>query len=152
MQANALHHRSDSLSSGVTFLAILGSWLGFPVLDPLGGLLVAGLIGKQGFELLLSALGDLTDRGVEPEVREELARVLQGTLEALEGAEAPKGVTFRDLRGVKHGVAMIVDVTLLMPPGTTLAQAHAVEVQVVRALEESNKGVSAAMATREAQC
>jgi cation diffusion facilitator family transporter len=143
LQANALHHRSDSLSSGVTFLAILGSWLGFPVLDPLGGLLVAGLIGKQGFELLLSALGDLTDRGVEPEVREELARVLQETLDGLEAA-APQGVTFKELTGVKHGVAMIVDVTLCMPAGTTLQQAHEVELKVVRALEESNKGVSSA--------
>ncbi|PWO00718.1 hypothetical protein FA09DRAFT_314372 [Tilletiopsis washingtonensis] len=140
LEANALHHRSDSLSSGVTFLAILGSWLGFPVLDPLGGLLVAGLIGKQGFELLLSALGDLTDRGVEPEVREELARVLQETLDGLEAA-APQGVTFKELTGVKHGVAMIVDVTLCMPAGTTLQQAHEVELKVVRALEESNKGI-----------
>ncbi|KAI8138890.1 hypothetical protein BJV82DRAFT_522683 [Fennellomyces sp. T-0311] len=45
--ANAWHHRSDALSSGVAMIAIGGSYAGISVLDPLGGLLVAGMIMKS---------------------------------------------------------------------------------------------------------
>lgn len=138
LQANALHHRSDSLSSGVTFLAIGGSWLGFPVLDPLGGLLVAGLIGKQGADLLLSALAELSDRGVEPEVLESFEAALSGVQQHNEGLL----LGWRDLRAVKSGVSTFVDVTLQMPPDTRLSQAQTVEQEVRKAITSALKGVS----------
>ncbi|KAE8216451.1 hypothetical protein CF327_g334 [Tilletia walkeri] len=136
LEANAIHHRSDSLSSGVTFLAIGGSWLGFPILDPLGGLLVAALIGKQGAELLLSALGELSDRGVERETLD----ALKGVLDDVHSKEGRmKG--WHTLRAIKSGVSIFIDVTLVMPPETTLAEARAVESAVVERLRESRKGV-----------
>ncbi|KAK0539638.1 mitochondrial metal transporter [Tilletia horrida] len=136
LEANAIHHRSDSLSSGVTFLAIGGSWLGFPVLDPLGGLLVAGLIGKQGAELLLSALGELSDRGVERETLDTFRGVLDAATSSEGGVQG-----WHSLRAIKSGVSIFVDVHLVMPPQTTLEQAHGVELAVVERLKESRKGV-----------
>nr|CDI51097.1 related to MMT1-Mitochondrial iron transport protein [Melanopsichium pennsylvanicum 4] len=123
LEANALHHRSDSLSSGVTFLAIGGSWLGFPVLDPLGGLLVAGLIGKQGADLLISALGELSDRGVEPETLQMFDRAIVKVKE--ENSELLLG--WKDLRAVKSGVSTFADVTLQLPTNVTLKEASVVE-------------------------
>lgn len=137
-QANALHHRSDSLSSGVTFLAIGGSWLGFPVLDPLGGLLVAGLIGKQGADLLLSALAELSDRGVEPSVLKDFDAALEGVQKTYPDLL----VGWRELRAVKSGVSTFVDVTLEMPPDTKLNQAREVEEVVRKAITGALKGVS----------
>ena len=137
LEANALHHRSDSLSSAVTFLAIGGSYLGFPVLDPLGGLLVAGLIGKQGADLLIGALGELSDRGVEPE-----------TLQTFDAAIVEVQTQFpellmgwKDLRAVKSGVSVFADVTLQLPNDATLKQAAQVEAQVREAIMKSSKGV-----------
>jgi len=137
-QANALHHRSDSLSSAVTFLAIGGSWLGFPVLDPLGGLLVAGLIGKQGADLLIGALGELSDKGVEPSVLHDFDSALQ-RVKHTEG-DILKG--WKDLRAVKSGVSTFVDVTLQMPQATQLAEARLVESIVRKEITGSQKGVS----------
>ncbi|PWZ02885.1 hypothetical protein BCV70DRAFT_154451 [Testicularia cyperi] len=137
LEANALHHRSDSLSSGVTFLAIGGSWLGFPVLDPLGGLLVAGLIGKQGADLLIDALGELSDRGVEPAVLQTfdaaIAQVQKSHPDLLKG--------WKDLRAVKSGVSTFADVTLQLPADTTLENAATVSEDVKKAIIASIKGV-----------
>ncbi|TKY90178.1 hypothetical protein EX895_000176 [Sporisorium graminicola] len=136
LEANALHHRSDSLSSAVTFLAIGGSYLGFPVLDPLGGLLVAGLIGKQGADLLIGALGELSDRGVEPE-----------TLQLFDSAivevqkRFPALMGWKDLRAVKSGVSVFADVTLQLPNDATLLQAGEVEQAVRDAIKASVRGV-----------
>lgn len=136
LEANALHHRSDSLSSAVTFLAIGGSYLGFPVLDPLGGLLVAGLIGKQGADLLIGALGELSDRGVEPE-----------TLQVFDNAivevqkKFPMLLGWKDLRAVKSGVSVFADVTLQLPNDATLLQAGEVEKAVREAIKGSVRGV-----------
>ncbi|PWN31653.1 uncharacterized protein FA14DRAFT_127779 [Meira miltonrushii] len=165
LEANAIHHRSDSLSSGVTFLAIGGSYMGFPVLDPLGGLLVAGLIGKQGIELLINALADLSDRGVQPEVLDDFERALQGIVDGTEELEGPAAAAgrrtgvanhatssetegndarllgWKDLRAVRSGVSTFVDVTLIMREDVQLKQARIVEQKVREKLISAVKGV-----------
>lgn len=136
LEANAIHHRSDSLSSGVTFVAIGGSWLGLPILDPLGGLLVAALIGKQGFSLLVSALRELSDRGVDEDVLEDF----QSAMKTLQDSNQLL-ISWKNLRAVKSGVSTFVDITLVMNGSVTLSQAREVEDQVRNALVECHKGV-----------
>lgn len=137
LEANALHHRSDSLSSAVTFLAIGGSWLGFPVLDPLGGLLVAGLIGKQGADLLIGALAELSDRGVDPETLQTFNTAILDVQQKL--PESLMG--WKELRAVKSGVSTFADVTLELPNDATLKQAGEVERAVRGAVMGCVKGV-----------
>jgi cation diffusion facilitator family transporter len=145
LEANAIHHRSDSLSSMVTFLAIGGSYMGFPVLDPLGGLLVAGLIGKQGAELLLGALQDLSDRGVQPEVLEGFENALKEVMQELEkderNTEATRLAGWTELRAVRSGVSSFVDVTLVMSEDTKLKNARIVEEMVRDKIMAAHKGV-----------
>jgi divalent metal cation (Fe/Co/Zn/Cd) transporter len=42
--ANAYHHRSDVATSVVALIGVGGASIGFPFLDPLGGLAVSGMI------------------------------------------------------------------------------------------------------------
>lgn len=72
LEANALHHRSDVFSGCLAGVAIIGSSLGFPMLDPVGGLLVAGMIIKQGSEIGLNAAKELVDYVVDPELTEKI--------------------------------------------------------------------------------
>lgn len=137
LEANALHHRSDSLSSAVTFLAIGGSWLGFPVLDPLGGLLVAGLIGKQGADLLIGALGELSDKGVEPET----LQTFDAAVQTVQKQFPTLLLGWNQLRAVKSGVSTFADLTLQLPNDATLQQASRVESAVRDAITRSIKGV-----------
>ncbi|KWU41065.1 cation efflux protein [Rhodotorula sp. JG-1b] len=67
--ANAYHHRSDSLGSLVALLAIGAARVGYPMLDPVGGLVVAGMIAKQGFDIGKESLGGLVDQVTDEKVQ-----------------------------------------------------------------------------------
>ena len=49
--ANAWHHRSDALSSVVALGGVGGTIIGLPLLDPLAGLVVGGLVVRTGLEM-----------------------------------------------------------------------------------------------------
>jgi predicted cation transporter len=49
--ANAWHHRTDAVSSVVALIAIVGARAGLPILDPLAGLLVAGMVSLTGLQV-----------------------------------------------------------------------------------------------------
>lgn len=74
--ANALHHRSDAFGSLVALGAIGGAWLGYPVLDPLGGLLVSGMILKNGAEVGITALKELVDQVTDASLPPKVHAVL----------------------------------------------------------------------------
>lgn len=48
--ASAWHHRADAASSVVALAGAGGAWAGFPLLDPLGGLVVSAMIANVGVE------------------------------------------------------------------------------------------------------
>ncbi|RKP36239.1 hypothetical protein BJ085DRAFT_7600, partial [Dimargaris cristalligena] len=60
--ANAWHHRSDAYSSIIAAAAILGAQLGVPILDPLGGMVVAAILIKNGCSIGWEAMQELVDR------------------------------------------------------------------------------------------
>ncbi|KAG5192236.1 hypothetical protein JKP88DRAFT_352028 [Tribonema minus] len=54
--SNALHHRTDAVSSVVALVAVVGAMCGAPLLDPLAGLAVmlGGVEGVRGFDSIRS--------------------------------------------------------------------------------------------------
>ncbi|CAE6416309.1 unnamed protein product [Rhizoctonia solani] len=134
--ANAYHHRSDAYSSLVTLLAIVGTWA-VPTLplDPLGGMLVSLLILQQGISLCYSAFGDFTDAGVSPSTRKELALLVDPLVE-------PRSlIAVRNVRAVKSGSLMFVDLTADVPARMTVLDAHEVERRVRDAIMEGKSEV-----------
>lgn len=69
--ANAWHHRADSLSSLVAAAGIGGAMMGFPVLDPLGAFVIAGMIVKAGAETGVTAVRELLDERLDDDVLRE---------------------------------------------------------------------------------
>ena len=69
--ADATHTRSDVLTSGAVLCALIGVWFGYPLLDPLAAILVAGFIGHACWNIAQGASGVLGDQIVihEAEVR-----------------------------------------------------------------------------------
>ncbi|CUA66595.1 Metal tolerance protein 2 [Rhizoctonia solani] len=134
--ANAYHHRSDAYSSLVTLLAIIGTWA-VPTLplDPLGGMLVSLLILQQGVSLCYSAFGDFTDAGVSPSTRKELSSLLDPLVE-------PRSLlAIRNVRAVRSGSLMFVDLTADVPAAMTVLDAHEVEKRVRGAIMEGRSEV-----------
>ena len=81
--ANAHHHRSDALSSVVALGGIAGNMSGIAWLDPVGGIVVAGMIFKTGCEIGWDALCVLTDKSAD---------IDEGLLEAIHTACADNNV------------------------------------------------------------
>ena len=71
LMADAKHTRSDVLTSGAVLGALVGVWFGYPIMDPLVALLVAGFIGHAGWGIAQEASRILSDEIViaEDEVR-----------------------------------------------------------------------------------
>ena len=71
LQADAMHTRSDVLTSATVLAALLGVWLGHPWLDPLAAIVVAAFIGRAGWHIAQEASRILGDQIViaEDDVR-----------------------------------------------------------------------------------
>ena len=77
LRADAKHTRSDVLTTGAVLGALLGVWWGYPLLDPMAALLVAGFIGHACWSIAQEASRVLADQIVLPEgeVREVVQSV-----------------------------------------------------------------------------
>jgi cation diffusion facilitator family transporter len=62
--ADALQTRADVWSSLTVIVALIGARIGFPLLDPLAALVVAGFISYGGYQIFHATTGILSDRSV----------------------------------------------------------------------------------------
>ncbi|RUS25580.1 cation efflux family-domain-containing protein [Jimgerdemannia flammicorona] len=129
--ANAWHHRSDAFSSVVALGAIGGSYMGAPILDPVGGILVAGMIMKSGVEIMLESLKELVDVGIE----EDVVKQVEAAIRKVKGSET-NIIDFHSIRGRKAGPFLLVDLVLQVNPDLTVSKAHHVEEVVRRAVKQ----------------
>ena len=81
LMADSLHTRSDVYTSFAVIAALVGVRLGWPLLDAVGGLVVAGFIGHAGFSIARSTSNILTDRVVM--IEEDVRRVVMSVPEVL---------------------------------------------------------------------
>jgi cation diffusion facilitator family transporter len=79
--ADAKHTRSDVLTSGAVLGALIGVWFGYPILDPLAALLVAGFIGHACWSIAQEASRILGDETMMDEA--EVQAVVQSVPEVL---------------------------------------------------------------------
>lgn len=136
--ANAVHHRSDAYTSGVALLAILGTWA-FPALplDPIGGILVALVILRQGIQLFMSAFGELTDASVSPRTRRTLEKALLPLVQ-----EDPNLISISEVRAMRAGALLFVDVNAVVPPSLPMGDALALEARIRERLLSARKEIS----------
>ena len=105
LSSNAYHHRVDSLTAFVALATILAShflesarWL-----DPVGGLIISGMIVQAGWGNTKSALYELADVGMDDEAREGAEKALK-TL--LTGSDAK----IRGVQGIKSGQNLMFEI------------------------------------------
>ncbi len=118
--ANAWHHRSDALSSVVALVGIGGALLGIPILDPLAGLVVAGMLSWMGACIGVDALVQLSDTS-DFAVAEEVgvvARKVPGVMEASE------------IRTRSMGASWLVDLAIQVDERLSASAAHRIAEEV----------------------
>lgn len=138
LASNAIHHRIDSLTSIVALLSIAGahvfsnaSWL-----DPVGGLLIAAMViraGWQNTKTALLELGDVTiDGEIKQLVKKAVNKALQGDIaKGLTGVAYGDQVEIKSIQGTKSGQNYLIDIDLAVPSTLTVADATLIE-QAVR--------------------
>ncbi len=113
LRADAQHTRSDVLTSVAVLGALVGVWFGYPLLDPLAAVLVAGFIGHACWGIAHEASRILSDQIVIAEA--DVRAVLHGVPEVL-GCEKIR------TRGAEDHV--FLDLHLWLAPETPLKEAH----------------------------
>jgi cation diffusion facilitator family transporter len=76
--ADGYHARVDGLTSLSVLLGALGVWMGYPLADPILGLLITVMIFRIVWSSGKSVFTRLLD-GVDPEIRDEIRRVATNT-------------------------------------------------------------------------
>jgi cation diffusion facilitator family transporter len=114
LMADAIQTRGDVWSSLTVICALVGVRLGWPILDPLAALVVAGFIGWSGYQIALATTGVVSDRMVIAESDlEQVVRAVPGVL----------GCHHIRTRGPSDHV--FLDLHVWLPPDMHLSDAHA---------------------------
>lgn len=138
LASNAVHHRIDSLSAIVALCAIGGahflnnaSWL-----DPVGGLLVSMMVINAGWGNTRAALLELVDVGLDDEMKDLIRKSVDGAL-----ALRPERLGVRDVAGLKSGQNYLVELTIEVPVGTTVAGTSKIEEVLREVVSAGVRGV-----------
>jgi cation diffusion facilitator family transporter len=103
--ADALHTRSDVLTSCAVLVALAAVWLGYPIMDPIGALVVAVFITRTGIEIGRETSRILSDRVVMDE--DDIRRVVLGVPDVVGchriRSRGSADYTFLDLHVWCHG-------------------------------------------------
>ena len=117
--ADGVHARTDGFTSLAVVAGVIGLWLGFPLADPVVGL----IIGAAIVVLLIGTSRDIGRRlldGVDPELVDEAERTV---------ASVPGIDTVDDLRMRWSGHRLMVEATVSSDPAMSVGQFHELEHQ-----------------------
>jgi cation diffusion facilitator family transporter len=118
--ADGHHARIDGFTSLAVLAGAIGVWLGFPLADPIVGLLIALAIMRIVWQSAKSVLSRAID-GVDPEVVDEIHAAL---------AQTPGVVEVTETRVRWLGHRMLAEVNVTVPSGLSVEEGHAVAVEV----------------------
>ncbi|QZY57216.1 cation diffusion facilitator family transporter [Crassaminicella profunda] len=113
--ADAWHHRTDAFSSIAALIGITGAVLGYPILDPIAGIIVAFMIVKAGFSIYLDAINELMDTAPSKEVMD---RIKKTTL-SVDGVRS-----VHKIRARKNGNQIYVDLVICVDKYITVEKGH----------------------------
>lgn len=133
LAADAWHHRTDAIATVLVVAAMAATLLGYPLLDPILGLVVAGFIVWTGLKLGLSAGSALTGEAPDAAFVEQVC----GLTRAVAGVRSLHKVMVHDYVG-----RIEVTLHIQVDGGLTVAEAHAIAGRVKHAILEETKALA----------
>jgi len=112
--ADGLHARTDGLTSLAVLLAAAGSWLGFPILDPIIGIVIGVIILFVTRDATVTMWYRLMD-AIDPELLAKVESIVQGQAGVKE---------MRRVRMRWAGHRLYAEVTIAADPYLTAIQSH----------------------------
>ncbi len=133
LKANAWHHRSDSISSIVVLLGLMVTLTGFGVADAIAASVVALMVAKVGYGLIVSSILELVDTALPEKLVSELRNVVLTT----------DGVTgVHRLRTRRMGSEALADVHILVNPRISVSEGHLIADNVRNRLQDKLEELS----------
>ncbi len=129
--ADSYHTASDILSSFAVLVGLAAVTAGYPLLDPIAGVVIAGFIGHTGVLVLRETMQSLSDRA---RIDAEAIRRVALTVEGVRCCDNIR------TRGMARHVFM--DLSIHVEPAMTIARAHAVAHNVEDRLKQTFPGVA----------
>ncbi|MCQ2506891.1 MAG: cation diffusion facilitator family transporter [Lachnospiraceae bacterium] len=128
LMADAWHHRSDALSSIGALIGIAGARMGYPLLDPIAGLVICIFIEKAAVEIFKDSLDRMVDKSCSEDVVGKISDIIL-EVEGVEGID--------DIKTRLFGAKIYVDVEILVDGNKTLKEAHEIAEAVHDLIEET---------------
>jgi cation diffusion facilitator family transporter len=136
LEGDARHLFTDVwTSTGVLVAVVAVTFTGWMWLDPLIALLMAANILREGVSLMRQSADGLMDRALEPALRDDIDRVLEGFRH--------QAIRFDHVATRRAGQRRFVDLHMHMPAGWTLGRAAALRTSVEQALMSAVPGLRA---------
>lgn len=126
-KADAWHHRSDAMSSVGAFAGIGLARLGFPIMDPVAGLVIAVLILKVAFDIFKDAIAKMLDTSVGKDFERSVRKFIE---------EQPDVRHIDVLRTRQFGNRIYVDLEIAVRRDMSLVEAHSIAENVHRNVEK----------------
>ncbi|WP_419959603.1 cation diffusion facilitator family transporter [Psychrobacillus sp. BM2] len=127
LKAAAYDNRSDALVSIGATIGIVGSILGFPILDGITALLVGIIIIYTAYTIFHDAAYTLSD-GFNVEEAESLSTIVR----LVEGVDELK-----DFKARMHGNLMFVDITVTVDPMLNVVNSHRITEEIEQRIMKS---------------
>jgi len=121
LEANAWHSRSDSISSVVVVIAILGTMAGVEYLDAIAAIVVSIIIVRIGWHFAWSSIRELVDTGLEPE---EISKI-NAIINKVSGVEDTHFLRTRSM-----GSEALVDVHIQVDSELSVSEGHQISETV----------------------
>lgn len=126
LMADAWHHRSDALSSIGSFAGILGSRMGFPILDSVASLIICLFIIKTAYDIFIDSIGKMTDKSCDDKTTEKIRETILNQA----------GVDSVDLLQTRiFGNRIYIDVEISAAGNISLYESHEIAHNVHDAVE-----------------
>lgn len=120
--------RSDVSTSIAVFAGLIGSMLGYPILDPIAAMVVSGVIIKQAYIIGKDSLRDLSDAPASEKDTDKLRQ----TVLSVNGVQMVE-----ELQARKSGPFLFVEVTVGVDGSISASAAH--RISELTRLELLNK-------------
>jgi len=113
--ADAWHHRSDAFSSIAALIGIIGSRLGFIILDSIAAGVVSVIVIKIGVSIFIDCFNQLIDTSISLVELDEIKKSVIKHKEI---------ININDIRTRNHGSKVFIDIRLCVDSNITLRKGH----------------------------
>ena len=127
LKADAIHHRTDMFSSALVLIAFGGAWVGYPKLDAIMGLGVAGLMLYSGYGVARSAIDDLLGKPVDPKTIYDIKSIAMQVAGIL---------NVHDIVVHSYGAHRFISLHIEIPEGRSPEYMHELADQVEKVLAD----------------